>query len=105
MSSSGSSFTNQVARVLSSIPSGRVVTYGQVAAMAGRRGAARQVVWVLRTLSESQGLPWHRVVNARGGISLPGEGGALQRSLLEQEGVRFDDSDRIPLAMYQWRGW
>ncbi len=96
--------SERIARVVKSIPRGRVATYGQVAAMAGNPRASRLVVWTLRALSEKEGLPWHRVINSKGTISLTGEGGRIQRGLLEQEGVTFDDTGRIPLGLYQWRG-
>jgi len=71
------------------IPSGKVATYGDVARAAGFPGAARQVVWALRS---GHGLPWHRVVGAGGRISLPGENGFEQRLRLESEGVTFRGS-------------
>lgn len=57
--------------------------------MAGNPRGARQVSRVLSSCSDRHDLPWHRVINARGGISLPGDGGTIQRALLEQEGVEF----------------
>jgi len=72
--------------VVRRIPRGRVMTYGDVAAVAGYPGAARQVVWALRA---AHGLPWHRVVAAGGRIALPGEAGVEQRLRLAAEGVRF----------------
>lgn len=90
--------------VVRRIPRGRVATYGQVAALAGRRGAARQVGYALHALRDSSAVPWFRVVNASGGISLdPGGAGLSQRLLLEREGVRFDGAGRISLARHQWR--
>jgi len=90
--------------VVKEIPKGRVATYGQVAALAGRSGHARQVGYALHALPEGSGVPWHRVVNARGEVSLrarPGPGD-LQKFLLEAEGVVFDASGRIPLKQYRW---
>ncbi len=69
------------------IPKGKVSTYGDVARAAGFPGCARQVVWALR--GASRGLPWHRVVAAKGKIALPGENGLEQRFRLESEGVVF----------------
>ncbi|MBU2886914.1 MGMT family protein [Gilvimarinus agarilyticus] len=71
------------------IPAGSVVTYGQLAHLAGRPGAARWAGAVLRTLPEHSSLPWHRVVAAGGRIALPNEAGAEQRRRLEAEGVVF----------------
>ncbi|HEX3155004.1 MAG TPA: MGMT family protein [Candidatus Angelobacter sp.] len=68
------------------IPRGHVSSYGAVARAAGIPRGARVVV---RTLGESHGLPWHRVVAAGGRIAIPGEGGLDQRFRLEMEGVKF----------------
>lgn len=90
--------------VVRRIPRGRVATYGQVAALAGLPGRARQAGYALHALPASTRLPWHRVLNARGTVSLRSEGGdALrQRLLLEREGVRFDAGGRVSLARYRW---
>lgn len=86
------------------IPHGRVATYGQVAAVARLPGRARQVGYALAALASSTSVPWHRVVNAAGAISLrPMDGGISQRILLEREGVRFDPRERIPLERFGWR--
>lgn len=86
------------------IPRGRVATYGQVAALAGHPRAARAVVWVLHSSSRAARLPWHRVINARGTISLkPGCGYEEQRALLMAEGVAFDGEGRVDLRRYGWR--
>jgi len=87
------------------IPRGRVATYGQVAALAGLGRQARQVGYALHALPWEGLAPWHRVVNARGAISLPPRGGAdvTQRLRLEREGVRFDGRGRIDLARHGWR--
>ena len=87
------------------IPEGHVATYGQVAELAGYPGRARQVGYALAVLPEDMGLPWHRVVNARGGVSLRSRTGLhrMQRDLLEHEGVLFEDG-RIDLVRFRWRG-
>ncbi|MDI4650027.1 MGMT family protein [Cohnella hashimotonis] len=98
-------FTAQVVEVIKAIPAGKVMTYGQVAAAAGSSRAARRVVWVLHSLSEAHGLPWHRVVNAKGEIALPGdEARFTQRALLEEEGVLFDGDYRVDLVQCRWDG-
>lgn len=90
--------------VVRRIPRGRVATYGQVAAIAGLRGHARQVGYALHALKASTSVPWQRVINARGAISLrPPTGGITQRILLEKEGVRFDAGGRVSLRKYGWR--
>ena len=92
----------RIAAVVAAIPPGRVATYGQVAAQAGNRRAARQVAWALRAYAGG-GLPWHRVIGAGGVIRLPGEGLQRQRALLLAEGVAVDGDGRLDLAAYQWR--
>jgi len=87
------------------IPRGRVATYGQVAALAGLGGHARQVGYALHALAGDSALPWQRVVNARGEVSprrTPGWDG-LQRALLEREGILFDARGRIDLDRQRWR--
>lgn len=97
------SFTEKVVGVIRKIPKGEVATYGLVATMAGNRHAARQVVWVLNSSSQKEGLPWHRVINSRATISLTGEGYRLQRNLLEAEGVIFDEKDKVDFEKFLWR--
>ena len=83
--------------VVRRIPRGKVMTYGEVAAAAGHRGAARQVVWALRNCGPD--IPWHRVIGAGGKILLPGEAALEQRLRLESEGVKFTSGRvRIPDA-------
>ena len=95
----------RVYRVVRRVPSGRVASYGQVAALAGMPRAARQVGYALHALEFESEVPWHRVVNARGEISArgPAETAPLQQSRLESEGVVFEKSGRIDLARFGWR--
>ena len=89
--------------VIRRVPAGRVVTYGQVAVLAGASGP-RQVGYALHALPEDYGVPWHRVINARGEVSRRAESDhhVLQRALLEAEGVRFDEKGRVPLERFRW---
>ncbi len=82
-------FTEKVINIIKTIPKGKVMTYGQIAAVAGNPWGARQVARILHSMSNTNDLPWYRVVNAKGGISLKGEGELLQESLLTDEGVQF----------------
>jgi methylated-DNA-protein-cysteine methyltransferase-like protein len=98
------SFTNRVIESIRSIPLGRVATYGQIAGMAGNRRAARQVARILHACSQTEGLPWHRVVNREGRIALrPSQGYEDQKRLLEKEGVEFDGMGRIDLERFLLR--
>jgi len=91
-------------QVIAMIPKGRVATYGQVAELAGLPGGARRVGRVLSQLPNGSRIPWHRVINASGGISLPPRSGgyARQKRRLEREGVRFNASGRIALRRFKW---
>src|SRR2546423_7905795 len=93
----------RIRRVVGRIPRGRVATYGQIARLAGLPGQARLVGYAMHALPSGSDVPWQRVVNAKGEISIPGDNGAWQRELLEREGVRFDARRRVPLATFQWR--
>ena len=96
---------SRIYAVVRRIPRGRVATYGQVAVLAGLPGHARQVGYALHALPAGTALPWHRVLNARGALSLRREAGAelTQRLLLEREGIRFDARGRVNLTKVRWR--
>lgn len=86
------------------VPPGRVVTYGQIALALGSPAAARATGYALHNLPEGSDVPWWRVINTRGAISLKGRGmqADLQRELLEREGVSFDRDGRTDLRAYRW---
>ena len=92
----------QVHAVVAQIPPGRVVTYGQIARYLGMPRGARTVGWAMRHCPN--GVPWHRVVNSRGGIShrAHDSSSGLQRALLESEGLDVDPSGRVDLSRYSW---
>ena len=91
--------------VVAQIPEGSVATYGQIAELAGLPRQARQVGYALAALDADNDLPWHRVINAAGGISLRSFPGceARQRALLESEGVLFNSQGRVSLADFRWQ--
>ena len=92
--------------MVSRIPAGQLATHGQIADLIGAYGCARQVGWALRRLKLPSEVPWHRVVNAQGRISmsLSREGSDwIQRELLLAEGVPVDEEGRLPLRERLWR--
>jgi methylated-DNA-protein-cysteine methyltransferase-like protein len=88
------------------IPRGRATSYGAVAAFLGSPRAARGVGYALSALGSDTNVPWWRVLNRAGEVSIKGAPGlpALQRTLLEAEGVRFDARGRVDFARFGWRG-
>ena len=85
------------------IPRGKVATYGQIATLTGYYGQARQVGYALHALP-SDDIPWQRVINAQGKISLNQEmGGGVQRRMLEDEGVEFSEAGIVNLKRFQWQ--
>jgi methylated-DNA-protein-cysteine methyltransferase related protein len=101
-------FHRLVYRVVRRVPRGKVVTYGQVAAILGHPRAARAVGTALRQLPPvlQRTVPWQRVINATGGISHRGDvfRPDRQRALLEAEGIDFDRGGRVDLRRVRWAG-
>ena len=99
-------FDEKVIIVVKRIPRRRLATYGQIADLIGAWGCARQVGWALRRLSLPSDVPWHRVVNAKGQISMsPSREGSdwMQRELLIMEGIPVDQEGRLTLKRFLWR--
>jgi methylated-DNA-protein-cysteine methyltransferase-like protein len=92
--------------VVRMIPWGQVATYGQIATIVSHRGASRTVGWALASLEHGTDVPWHRVVNSRGLVSLwdRGQPSESQRKLLDQEGVIVGRKGEVNLQRHQWRG-
>ena len=89
-------------KIIREIPVGKVATYGQIATLAGNNKAARQISRILHSSSDKYDLPWHRVINSQGRISLrSGDGLEMQKAMLESEGIQVI-ADRIDLDEYQW---
>ena len=100
------SFDLRVWDAVSLIPFGQLATYGQIAEMIGAYGCARQVGWAMRRLPLPSKVPWHRVVNAKGMISmsLSREGSDwMQRQMLIAEGILVDAEGHLPLRLHLWR--
>lgn len=98
-------FTKRAIKIIQSIPAGYVMTYGQVARLAGNHRAARIIVYILKNSSKKHNLPWHRVINREGTIVIKDEeSNFLQRVLLEEEGVEVSDEGKVDLKKYQCTG-
>lgn len=95
-------FTRKVIHVIQNIPSGKVMTYGQIAAHAGSPRGARQVARLLHSMSSKYNLPWHRVINAAGKISIQDENHRqIQEALLQGEGVEIKAA-KVDLTRYRF---
>ena len=98
-----SDFTQDVVKIIKNIPHGKVLTYGRIAKLAGNPQAARQVSWLLHSSTKKYNLPWHRVINSLGKISMKSfDDREYQKHLLEKEGVEFRDNYKIDLKKFLW---
>lgn len=96
-------FTERVIQIIQSIPNGKVMTYGQVAALAGNPRGARQVVRILHSMSRKYNLPWHRIINAKGEVAIKdAEGSFTQKDRLLSEGIILTDSGKVDLSVYRY---
>lgn len=101
------SFKNQVIQIIQRIPYGKVTTYGTVATLAGSPRSAREVGYLLHSLTQKHNLPWQRVINKKGYISIRGNDvnmKNLQKKLLEEEGVEVSVEFMVDLKKYGWSG-
>ncbi|MGY0616327.1 DNA base-flipping protein [Vibrio sp. FJH11] len=96
-------FLAQIFAVIHQIPPGRVSTYGAIAKMAGYPGYARQVGKALGNLPEGSKLPWFRVINSQGKISLQGRDLDRQKKQLEAEGIEVSEIGKVSLRKYKWQ--
>ena len=98
------SFSDRVYETVRRIPAGRVASYGDIAALLGTPRAARGVGWALHALDGDSDVPWWRVINKRGAISIrhPDVSPKVQRALLEDEGVGFDQEGCVDWAAVRW---
>ncbi len=95
-------FTQRLYPIIAAIPCGKVTTYGTLARLAGSSRAARQVGGVLRHLPKDSTLPWHRVINHQGKISLTGSSLLRQKRKLREEGIVFRRDDSVDLKIFGW---
>lgn len=99
------SMYSRIYSVVRMIPSGKAATYGQISRIAGRC-SARNVGYAMSSVPFGSDIPWHRVINSRGMVSIRSGGGegSAQRQLLEGEGILFNEKDRVNLDIYGWEG-
>lgn len=99
-------FFEQVYRLVRQVPRGRVTSYGAIARMLGYSHAARTVGWALHSLPEDSGVPWHRVINSQGRISTScrEHDADTQQTLLEAEGIEFDEQGIVDWERFGWAG-
>ncbi|WVD67133.1 methylated-DNA--[protein]-cysteine S-methyltransferase [Orbus sturtevantii] len=95
-------FAHQVYAIIAAIPSGNVITYGQIAKMAGMPTYVRQVCLVLRRLPKESKLPCHRIINSQGYLSVKGDTYQKYKLKLIEEGIKFNHKDKIDLKIYGW---
>jgi methylated-DNA-protein-cysteine methyltransferase-like protein len=100
------SFRDTALGVVALVPKGRLVSFGQVAMMAGYPRAARQVGWALHGLPMGTDIPWQRVVSASGRVPSKGrELGAMEQiARLREEGIEVADDGTLDLELYRWDG-
>lgn len=100
-----SPFKIKVIEVVKMIPHGKVVSYGQVALLVGIPRAAIQVGWVLNKYSGPEKLPWWRVINNAGRISIKGDPYTPmdQKLKLEEEGIKVNEDFSLDINLYRWR--
>ena len=99
-------FYQKVYLMVSKIPSGKVATYGQIAELIYAYGRARQVGWALRRLKLPSNIPWHRVINSKGLITMSvSRNGTdwMQKELLINEGIKFNTEMKIDIKKYLWK--
>jgi methylated-DNA-protein-cysteine methyltransferase-like protein len=99
-------FFDQVYRLVRQVPPGKVTSYGAIARMLDNPHAARTVGWALHSLPEGSDVPWHRVINSQGRISTGcrEHGAGLQQTLLESEGIEFDEYGYTDWDRFGWAG-
>jgi methylated-DNA-protein-cysteine methyltransferase related protein len=101
-------FFERVYRVVQQIPRGKVASYGQIAALLGHPQATRTVGWALNALTSERAaqVPWQRVINSAGRISISRAdlSADIQRALLEEEGVNFDEREHVDMRRFGWAG-
>lgn len=95
-------FLMQIFAVIHQIPCGKVSTYGDIARMAGYPGYARHVGKALGRLPDDSTLPWFRVINSKGQISLTGPDWERQREKLVAEGIAVSSAGKISLRLFRW---
>ena len=88
-------FEQSLYSVLAALPKGKLCTYGQLAKRCGYANYARQVGKTLSKLPEDTKLPWHRIINSQGKISLSGDGFIRQEKRLNDEGFSINENNKV----------
>lgn len=96
-------FSAKVIAAVKKIPRGKVASYGQIAALAGKPHGSRGVAWILHSCSDKFALPWHRVVNSAGKISFPPDSPLFLRQKERLEGEGVEVGAKIDLKRFQWK--
>lgn len=103
MEKKGKTLYERIYDIIFMIPKGRVATYGQIGMIAGT--GARTVGYAMHSIKEGSNLPWFRVINSKGEISIKDPAGyEFQRKILESEGIEFDEKGRMDLKKFKWKG-
>lgn len=99
------SMYERIYAVVKMVPPGKVATYGQIARIAGRC-SARNVGYAMSSVSSKSDVPWHRIINSRGKISVRshGEECTVQSRILESEGIVFTITRTVDLEIFGWEG-
>lgn len=98
--------TAKILQIVRMVPAGKVISYGQIAAYMGTPKEAREVGWAMRELGKYHDIPWWRVINNTGEISISGNPDAdakMQRTLLENEGVKVSEDLKVDMDKYRFR--
>ncbi|QIQ21322.1 MGMT family protein [Zophobihabitans entericus] len=95
-------FSSRVYAVIAQIPKGKVATYGQIARLAGAPTYIRQVCFALRKMSKDTKLPYYRIINSQGKISVKNESYLNQKQKLLGEGIAFGKNDKVDLKKFGW---
>lgn len=98
-------FKQKVIKIVSQIPKGKIASYGFIAILAGKPRGAREVGWILFSISPDSNIPWWRVINSKGFISIKNSmiSKKFQKEMLEKENIYVDNKFMVDLKKYHWK--